>query len=358
MLHIETLITTMPAKLITPSPGAEAPEILQVALVRVDDGTAVAYGEALLADLHHLDPAVELFADVIGAGDVLDFDLLWQRMALALKEGDPPSVADYSAVLGAVDIALWDLAGRRLGVPCHRLLGGRRTRRLDCCLRGLRTDDPALTEKVQKAAARFSTVQVTVTGSVDEAVATLHRVRRELGFGVRLIADLGELRLDSPEAVLELAAELEADEIYWLEDPLETGRWSDCSRVRSAAGIPIACGARLSGVRPFAAVLQAQAADILTVDVVRCGGISAARRIADLAWLHGVVVGFTGTGGPLSLAAAAHLGTAFFHAGLVGLAPSTLLQEAMVAPQVEIADGFIAVPEGPGLGVVVREDVL
>ena len=330
---------------------------LSVALVRVSSDDHTAYGEAGLADPAIFADAVDFFADTLTHGNPTDFGILWQRMMALLPEFEPAPAEEYMAVLGAIDMALWDLAGQELGVPCHRLLGGSRTRQIDCYASGLFADDPRLEDATKRLRKRFGAIQLALTGDAQRDLRATKQVRLAAGDEAPLLVDAGGEYADL-EAATMVGQALERAEVFWFEEALPAGRWEDYHSLRNTIGPALAAGRNLTDLPAFAEALQAEALDVAVADLRRCGGLSAGRRLADLALLHGARVTFHTGLSPLAQVAAAQLVTAYAHAGPIQVLPHPTALTELVQPAPVFKNGFLRVPEGPGLGATVCEDFL
>lgn len=337
---------------------------LPVYLVRVISEDRIAYGEALIGSVVSDDDidatfveAVDFFSDTLTNGRPQDFGLLWQRMAALLREYKPEPAADYTAVMSAIDMALWDLAGRALGVPCYQLAGGARARQVDCYAGGLFADDRELSEHTKALRKRFGAVQLTLTGNVGKDIAAVKMVRRSAGDEAPLLVDADGAYTD-PEQALAVGQALEQAEVFWFQEPLPAGPWDEYRTLRNAIATALAADKHLFGLKPYERALQTDAIDVAVADLRLLGGMSAGHRLADLCWLHDTRVTFHCGVSPLAQLAAAHVVSAHWHAGPVQVQPAkTPLAELLdVAPV--FRNGFLQVPQGPGLGAQVSEDFI
>lgn len=250
-----------------------------------------------------------------------------------------------SYALSAIEIALWDIAGKRASLPIASLLGGA-PRELNAYASLLRYAEPGL-----------------VAAAVERALAQgfrhikLHEVRLDTVAAAR--AACGEsvwLALDTncPWSVsesIQQARALEAAQLAWLEEPV----WppedhAGLARVRAATTIPIAAGENVASVNEMATMLRAGAVDICQPSVIKFGGIEAVVQAATLARAHGVdYVPHCFYFGPGFLASL-HLAAA--------LAPDVAfelffgdLQASPYHDAVRARQGRLSVPPGPGLGL-------
>jgi galactonate dehydratase len=158
-----------------------------------------------------------------------------------------------------------------------------------------------------------------------------------------------------------VARALEEFEPFFFEEPVPPENVAAARKVREAVSVPIATGERVYTKWGFRELLEAQAAEIIQVDVAHCGGLFEARLIAAMAETYYVQLAPHSWYGPVSLAASLHLDACI---------PNFLIQETPVPHQeppqqrdllttpLEMVDGTMAIPTGPGLGITLNEDVL
>jgi D-galactarolactone cycloisomerase len=247
--------------------------------------------------------------------------------------------------LAAIEIALWDIAGKRAGAPIATLLGGA-PRELDAYASLLRYAEPGL-----------------VAAAVERALAQgfrhlkLHEVRLDSVRAARAACgDAVSLALDTncPWSVSEavgMARALEPLRLTWLEEPVwPPDDHAGLARVRAATSLPIAAGENLSGPTELAALLRAGAVDICQPSVIKFGGIAAVAEAAVLARAHGIdYVPHCFYYGPGFLASL-HLAAAFAPQAAFEIFFGDL-QASPYHDAVRSRHGRIAVPGGPGLGV-------
>lgn len=247
--------------------------------------------------------------------------------------------------LSAIDIALWDIAGRIAGQPLCRLLGGA-PRELPAYASLLRYAEPDL-------------VAAAVEGARAEGFAhlKLHEVRVDAVRAARAAAGDGTwLALDTncPWSVAEATArarELEPFELAWLEEPVwPPDDHAGLARVRARTRTPIAAGENLSGPMELLALLRAGAVDVCQPSVIKFGGVSAVVEAAALAKAHGIdYVPHCFYFGPGFLASL-HLAAAFAPGHAFELFHGRL-EASPYHDAVRARNGRLTVPGGPGLGV-------
>lgn len=306
---------------------------------------------------------------VIGA-DPLDTEVLWHRMYHQTRDyGRKGSVV---AAISAIDIALWDIAGKHYGVPVHRLLGGAfRTRVRPYAtgfyrIRGQGEAERLAEEALRHFEAGFSMMKVKLGYGVDDDVACMEAIGRAIqGKPVRLMVDTNHAygRADA----LRLGRALEDYDLRWYEEPVAPEDVAGYVEMRQKLAIPIAGGENEHTLYGFRQFLGAGAVDIAQPDLGSCGGISAARHIVALSQSHGVQVNPHVWGSAIAQAASLQLLAAVpvAHHSLFAEEPilefdrsSHPFRTQLITRPIEQKDGWVEIPAGPGLGVEVDRAVL
>lgn len=245
--------------------------------------------------------------------------------------------------LSGIDIALWDIAGKRAGLPLHQLLGGgaRDVPAYASLLRYARPD--AVARNAAAAAAQgYSAIKLHEIG-----VAEVQAARDAVGPEVLLMNDT-----NCPWSVteaLEMATALRPCSLHWLEEPIWPPEdFAGLARVR-AAGVPIAAGENAGGLMDFRRMFEDGAVDVAQPSVTKIGGVTEMRKVIALGEAFGVrLVPHCAYFGPGFLASL-HIA-----ATLPGQPPLERLfvdlDASPFAPWTEAVNGRLCVPQGPGLG--------
>jgi L-alanine-DL-glutamate epimerase-like enolase superfamily enzyme len=255
--------------------------------------------------------------------------------------------------LSAVDIALWDIAGKAAGVPLHRLLGGG-GRHLPCyaSLDGC-ADGPLVRTAVQDAVqAGFRAVKLH-----ERDVSVVRAAREAAGPGTALMLDvncawsLGQAR--------EKAAELADLRLAWLEEPLwPPENYDGLARLRQTTAIPLAAGENVSTLLDFDRLMGTGAIDVVQPSPAKMGGVTELGKVFAVAAVRNVTVHpHTFYHGP-GLLAAVHTAAALGPPGTMIEWRHSGLEARPLGPGFGPHDGQIAVPQGPGLGLDPDPDVL
>ena len=264
--------------------------------------------------------------------------------------------------ISAVDMALWDIAGKAAGLPVAELLGGRRQARMPVYASEVMPETAAeVTEIAARAVEDGYTALKLGWGplgrSLDLDVELLTAAREVLGPSRRLMVDGGMAY--SVKSALRLLEAVESLDLYWLEEPLAADDYAGYRRLADRAPIRIAAGEADSGAKPYRTLVEDGHVDVLQPDLSRCGGFTVARQIADLASETGVeVVPHCFSTGVL-VAASLHFTAALDRPTMseFSVAGSPLVGELLTTP-FSLEDGALTVPTAPGLGIDLNEELV
>lgn len=247
--------------------------------------------------------------------------------------------------LSALDIALWDIAGKAAGLPLWRLLGATPVKQLRSYASLLRYGEASMVAAAcERAIARgYRDIKLH-----EITVPEVRAARQAMGSEARLMVDT-----NCPWTVwqaIEMAHRMLDCDLTWLEEPVfPPGDHAGLARVRREGGIPIAAGENAAGLHDIHAQFEAGAIDVAQPSVIKIGGPSAMLEIAALAKAHGVrVVPHNAYFGPGFLA------SLHVNATIAPDAPfERLFIDLEASPYGELVnakDGMVTVPDGPGLG--------
>lgn len=334
-------------------PRTEALSIHLVQLTCADGASA--WGEGWTSAADEFDAAVAALAEVIAGADPLDRGALWERMVDRLTTRKEP-LPGGAAALSALDIALWDLAGRALDLPVYRLIGGRRFARIDAYAVGIYLEEPAVAARKARAMFErgFRAVKIKFGAGPERDLAVFDAVRAAIGPQIPLLVDANQAYEDR-EVALALGIELDRREAFWYEEPMPTGDWSDYVAVRHALDTPIAGGESLRSPGAFLEAFRVGALDVAMPDVRLCGGITGLLKTAELARWFGVRISPHNWASQLGALASAHAALTVPGCVMTEIeATMTPATERLLDPPLCLEDGFLALPEGPGLGATIN----
>jgi galactonate dehydratase len=323
--------------------------------------------------------AVETFKRYLIGQDPLRIEHHWQY----LYRWTHFRGAAIMGALSAIDIALWDIAGKYFGVPVYQLLGGkcRDTARVYYHVFGSTTEElvrGCIEAKAQGFTAvghltpfldapRSEPYYETHVSLIETAIDRVRQYREAVGAEVDLCIEIHR-RLTPAQAIV-LARGIEPYRPFFYEDPTLPDNLDAMAEISAKIHIPIATGERLHTIQEFEMILARNAVQYVRPDVCMCGGISHAKKIAALAEARYVQVVPHNPLSPVSTAACIQLAacipnfalqefplmegighTAYLPAG--GEAVAT----GLVRTALTIKDGFIVIPNVPGIGVELAED--
>jgi D-galactarolactone cycloisomerase len=312
---------------------------------------------------------VQHYRPLLLGADALATEALWQALYNMLRDHGQKGLPIEA--LSAVDIALWDLKGHHLGLPVHRLIGGPLRHRVQAYATGFyrkRTGDPMdylLAEAHQRIAEGFSGVKLKLGFGLDDDVRLCHAVRRALGDQVMIMVDANHAY--DAVAAIRLGRRIQELDITWFAEPVPPEDLAGYRQVAAALDIPIAGGEAEFTRWGFRPLVAERVMDILQPDVCAAGGISECKKIADMASAFGVRVNPHVWGTGVGLAASLQLLATLPH-NAPGLLPQEPLLEfdcsehpvrmaVLQAPIVQ-RDGWVEVPQGPGLGIEIDRAAL
>lgn len=266
--------------------------------------------------------------------------------------------------LSALDIALWDLEGKRLGVPLHRLLGGAHRDRVRCYashwLSGAASPEAAAAgarEAVRRGYTAFKWIAVTYealrageTAAISRAAEMMAAAREAAGPNIDIMVECSEFL--SPRSAERLDRALSPYDPFWFEEPIPFENAKVMAQLQGRLSTPIATGERLLSRQEFRELFELGGCRIAQPDVMHCGGITELRRIASMADAYNIQVAPHNPGGPICVAASLHLAAVI--PNFLILEQMELQREArdrLSSPTLVIENGFYRVPDAPGLGV-------
>lgn len=267
----------------------------------------------------------------------------------------------HCSALSGIDMALWDILGRHLETPVHQLLGGRvRDRiRLYAWTNAGTSDYYVNAIRDVREVWGLSAFKYNATGSMRPIsnpaalTATVERfagLRRAAGPGIDIAADFhGRLTHADAKRLVSL---LEPHQPFFVEEPVLPGDPDALRDIAASTSVPIAAGERLFTRWEFQPLIERRAVSVVQPDTAHAGGISETRRIAALAEARDILFAPHCPLGPVALAACLHLDA---------VAPNFLIQEhvtlgeSLLRQPFAAQDGYLPVPDGPGLGIEIDE---
>ena len=280
--------------------------------------------------------------------------------------------AVVQGALSAIDIALWDIKGKRLGVPIYDLMGGKTRDRVRCYMHVDSGEDGTADDLAKDAAKAvsqgFTAVRFTpfphdyylhrsYSEWADEAVERVAAVRESVGSDVDICVEIH--RQMAPAESIALGRRLEEFNPFFYEDPMLPDSPAVMGEVAKKCNIPIATGERFTTIFEYQQLLESNGASYVRPDLCLCGGLSGCKKVAAMAEAQHVKVIPHNPLSPVSTAACVQLDACI---------PNFALQEytgesdppksELLVNPLELRDGYLTVPDGPGLGIELNEVAL
>jgi D-galactarolactone cycloisomerase len=297
------------------------------------------------------------FAPALAGEDPHRIEHLWDK----LYYGSITRVHGYRsvgvAILSAIDIALWDLKGKALGAPIYQLLGGAFQDPVPAYSSSVYWDTPEGAARQARAFvdAGFRAFKVKVGADVDNDIASLQAIRDEVGYDVDMLVDANQCY--SRHLALKVGRVLEQLDVLFFEEPLPIDDVDGHAFLADKLDVRIATGENMYTRWDFVPFIERRAIHVVQADASRCGGISEAKRIFDLAGafhLHAIPHTFSDA---LTVAASVHLVAACSNAPVIEYDYTyNPIQTALVKNPPVPRDSVIELPTGPGLGVEIDWD--
>jgi galactonate dehydratase len=343
--------------------------------VYTDQGI-IGQGESTDASMGNV-PLIHSFARLLVGQDPLNVEAAFERIRTSGVFAGAQS-GQYVAALTAVEIALWDIAGKALGLPVYQLLGGKVRDRVrvycDSGSREMIPGDERSAERIRQIQemgftaakididdatdpARFDRVNWTASnGEIEHMLAKIAFTRERYAKNIDLAVDM-HARYDATTGK-RVAKEVEPFKLMWLEEPVPAENIDAMRDIRASTSTPICCGENIYMRWGFREILEKRAADIIMPDFQKTGGLLEARKIADLAHAYYVPVAPHAVTSPIGMMATAQVCAAI---------PNFLVQEWHWIDSLDlwrnwvkegeiIQKGFITIPERVGIGVEMNDD--
>jgi L-rhamnonate dehydratase len=326
----------------------------------------VGYGEsdtmpeaaAAVVDAPYLNELMSGLRAVLVGSDGSDPKAVWRAMRQATSNWGRDGVTRHA--MAAIDIALWDIAGKRAGAPVHALLGTARRDRVEAYA------SHPLGTTLEETAAFARALVARGFGAVkfgwqplghDEAgdVAIVRTLREAIGDDIGLMID-GGMAWDADTAMAR-AKLFRSFDIRWLEEPLPAYDLAGYERLKGAA-VPIVAGEMAATFEELSLLMSTGGIDVLQVDISRVG-LTEAMRVAalaeqlDIPCINHTYSYVLNAAASLHFLAVVHR-TALFECQVT----ENEIRTALDRDQLTLENGFVAVPQGPGLGVVINDEVL
>ena len=302
---------------------------------------------------------IEHFKPLLVGQDPHRIEHIWQQL---YRGGFFPAEGAGAAALSAVDIALWDIKGKALGVPVYELLGGRVRDKVVCYPHnvghskevGPLVESCLRTKEEGWKFVRWGLPDADGILEPREAIKTtvqqFQALREALGDEIEICFDV-HTRLDLPDA-LRLCTEVEQFRPFFIEDPLRAENQNSFRALRPRTRVPLAAGEHFTSKWEFRQMVEEDLIDYARIDLCLVGGISEGKKIAGWCEAHYIKLALHNPLSPVCSAASLHLNLACNNFGVQEQPARTRTVLTDVVPvQPEWQDGYLLPPTQPGLGI-------
>lgn len=272
------------------------------------------------------------------------------------------------SAISAVEMALWDILGKSLNVPVYKLLGGKTMDKVRIYVNGWFAGAKTPEEFGQKAAIAvkrgitamkwdpFGKSYLEISNKdLDTALKCIQAVREAAGDGVDLLIE-GHGRFNVPTGI-KIARELEQFKPMWFEEPVPPDNLEALKAVRDKSPVAISAGERLYNLKQFKELFEMRAADYIQPDVSHAGGIMELKKIAAMADTYYIPFAPHNPSGPVACAASLQLAACTTNFSILEIMYSDVpWRKDVTNESLHYEDGYIDIPERPGLGIEINED--
>jgi L-alanine-DL-glutamate epimerase-like enolase superfamily enzyme len=296
--------------------------------------------------------------EVLIGEDPFETERLWYKMYRANIYAGRRGIGIHA--MSGIDMALWDIKGKALGMPVWKLLGGGFHKKLRCYASSLFGPTPQATHDLARRfrdrgfnAVKFGWDPMGRDAQTD--IALVAQGRKGLGDDADLLIDAG-LVWDAKTAI-QRARAFEPYNIFWLEEPLRPDDYDGYRKLSEATATRIAAGEEESNRLSFIELMDRGRIDVVQIDLTRCGGFTEAMKIASLAHDRGLMVANHGFTTYVNVTAALHFLNSIPNALIVEFVAEeeTTLREKITQQKLRAVGGYLAIPDAPGLGIDLDE---
>jgi L-rhamnonate dehydratase len=370
---VEVLVLETPGEYAAPDTSEEAYGIKYLGIVRVRTDAGIT-GYADLETQPHVAraivnapsegavPGFQGLRSVLIGEDPFEVERLWHKMYMASCYYGRRGAAIQ--VISGIDIALWDIVGKRIGEPVYKLLGGGYRDKVRAYASTLFRSEPSAMEEACRGYLEQGFTAVKFGWGVfgqdpERDVCLVAAARRALGDRVDLLVDAGWYVHRTAKEAIRMVRSIEPYRPFFVEEPLSPEDYDGYAELADAVETLIACGEQEATEWGFETLIDRGGVDVIQPDLSRCGGFTVARKIVHMterrnrlciphSWLSDLLTA-------ASLHLNAFMRRSVFQEFNVTSGP---LSREMCKNPIRIEDGFLRVPQGPGLGVEVDESVL
>ncbi|MEM6415661.1 MAG: mandelate racemase/muconate lactonizing enzyme family protein [Pseudomonadota bacterium] len=346
---------------------ADGAQTLLVVKVHTDEGitgigelhTSELVGKAVIEQPFCSWSTIGLSELLVGE-DPRNISYLWDKMYKYTSGFGRRGVVLHA--ISAIDMALWDILGKSCDMPIYRLLGGAHRKSVKLYASDLDPDGKAsMCDLAERHVANGFKAMKFGWGSLGKDlkadVKAVQQVREKVGPDIDIMLDFGfALPLDH---AIKFSRLIEPYGVYFLEEPLEADDFASFRKLVAASPTPIATGEKLATVRDFEGLIDQGELRIIQPDLARVGGFTEMMRIAAYADLHNVQIIPHCWASDILVAASLHFMAASRQSNYLEFCVfDQPLRQDLAQEPIKAKDGYALVPEKPGLGIELNEDII
>lgn len=309
---------------------------------------------------------VQGLSNIVVGRDPADVAKIWYDMYIASMYYGGYSAAIHA--MSGIDIAIWDILGKAANKPIYKLLGGKFRDKIRAYASTLMpyTPEESAEEALKWKEAGYSAIKMGWGGFEDgpkNTVKLVEAARKAIGDDIDLLLDLGfipspEMTIDAPSRI-QLANELEQYKPYLIEEPLLPHDYDGYKLLQEKVDTRIACGENITTLYGFKLLIDYCKLSIIQPDVARCGGITETMRIANYAGARRINIIPHAWHSDILIAASLQIVAAISNVNLLEFCVwDSPIRNELTNNKFEAIDGFVKIPDGPGLGIEVNDEAL
>ena len=305
-------------------------------------------------------------ANLVVGRDPDDVHKIWEDLYIASMYYGGFGAAIHA--MSGIDIAIWDILGKAAGKPIYKLLGGKFRDRVRAYASTLMpyTPDEAACEAKTWIDQGYTALKMGWGGfelGMRQSVRLVEAVRRAVGDEIDLLFDIGfipspDLPVEAP-SVIQLIQAIKPYHPYLIEEPLYPHDYDGYKVLKQSVDTRIACGENSTTRFGFKILIDYCGLDIVQPDVTRCGGITETMRIAEYAGAKRINIIPHAWSSDICIAAALQVIASISNNNLMEFCVwDTPIRREMIRNRLEVVDGLIKIPDGPGLGIDVNDEAI
>lgn len=318
--------------------------------IRTDDGLE-GWGEAVPTPfitgetMGSVQSALEMLKGIVMGKDEASIELIWDAMQGTLK-------GSYAAKC-AVDLALWDIAGKRSKLPLSRMLGGFREGIETSFTVDIGSLDEAESQTEEFIEMGLKAIKVKLGRGLREDYERVKRVRQKAGDEIKMYVDFNQSY--TPKKAVELSGNIHKFEIEFLEQPTKADDLPGLKYTKEHSSIPVMADESMHGPEDAVRIVRMEAADMMNLKLMKAGGITRGRKVIEIAEAAGIplMIGCM-VETKLAVTAGTHLALAMKNVKYADLDGYSSLKKDVTRDGVVIVKGENRVSGKPGLGLEVQ----